>query len=56
MAVTDDSDKTVPLVKSAAVMMFVLVCAHSHVIVVYLSMYRACVYVNKHLCTVNKTQ
>ena len=37
-------------------MRFVLVCAHSHAVVVYLSMYRTCVYVNKRLCTVNKTQ
>ena len=37
-------------------MRFVLVCAHSHAVVVYLSMYRTCVYVNKHLCTVNNTQ
>ena len=37
-------------------MRFVLVCAHSQAVVVYLSMYRTCVYVNKRLCTVNKTQ
>ena len=39
--------------KGAAVR-FVLVCAHSHVVDVYLSMYSTCVYVNKCLCTVNK--
>ena len=39
--------------KGAAVR-FVLVCAHSHAVVVYLSMYRTCVYVNKRLCTVKQ--
>ena len=37
-------------------MRFVLVCAHSHVVDVYLSMYSTCVDVNQRLCTVNETQ
>ena len=52
----EESVRKVFRIAKGAAVRFVLVCAHSHVVVVYLSMYRTCVYVNKCLCTVNKTQ